>query len=429
METSPIDTPAEATPETVQTMLDQFNALDAVVDKSSDLYPQYRERQRKAIEIFRRMNLMFGIGHGQSNMNFAAFQKDAEELQRLYEENISIRAGMVYERLKKNYGIDRATDMESSLHGQLDAAFKDPVVSNPSAIQTPLENQEDIRGRLQEICTEMSQNPVNLLTEGTIGYYMIDGKGAIIPHFQKLDKDLAYLDDAEKTLTAWAESMNTSDIPIIQFVRKLKSGLEQIRNIDPQSKELYQWQKQFNVKHDWKPLRILLALTGGLFSVMGLGLAAAGKGFSPATGFWMAVAIGAARPDLLQGGDKAALESIKALDHKKIHYFLTEKDIQGKDGVQAFQDIQLAAESGNAELFHALKDAPNVYKHQIDELLGTDKGKTSELLKNSRMSDADRAQAIQLFGREYDDGQKEMIETALQWGEYGVAKAGRAGTP
>jgi hypothetical protein len=429
MPESPVETPAQATPETVQAMLDRFNALDAVVDKSSDLYPEYRDRQQKAQEIFKRMNLIFGIGQGRATMNFAAFQKDAEELQRLYEENVGIRAGMVYNRLKRDFRIDRATDMESSLQEEVDAAFKDPVLSGPTAAKTPLENQEGIRERLKEICTETSVSPVQLLTEGTIGYYQIDRKGQIIPYFQKLDKDLAFLEDAERTLVAWSQSFGAADIKIVQFIRKLKGGLQQIRDIDPQSQELYQWQQQFTTKHDWKPLRILLAVTGGLFSVMGLGLAVAGKGFSPATGLWMAVAIGAARPDLFQGGGKAALESINALDPKKIHYFLTEKDFHGKDGIQAFQEMQFAAETGNPELFDALKDATNVNGMQIDELLGTDKGKTSELLKSTKMSDADRAEAIRLFGRDYDDGQKEMFETALQWGELGIAKAGSAGTP
>lgn len=417
---TPVETPADMTQKTVDVMESQFDMLDAVVDRSHPQFGEYMERRQKAQSIFKRMNMMFGIGQGHASMNFAAFQKDAEELQRLYEENVAIRAGMVYDSLKKEFRIDRATDMETSLQEEMEEAM------------APFRSEElgSVRGRLAEICTEASQSPVDLLTEGTIGYYMIGNQGKIIPHYQKLERDIKLLHDAEETFRTMLSPIRAKEAErLLNFIRKLRAGLENIGNIDPQSKEMYRCSKQFETKHNWKPLRIFLAFTGGLFSVMGLGLAAAGKGFSPATGFWMAVAIGAARPDLFQGGDKAALESIKALDHKKIHYFLTDKNFHGKEGVQAFQDIQFAAESGNAELFHSLKDAPNVNRMQIDELLGTDKGTTSELLKSTKMSDADRADAIRLFGEDYDDGQKEMIETALTWGEYGIAKAGSAGTP
>lgn len=424
MATPPVETPADATPETMKVMEDQFEGLDAVVDRMSPLFGQYMQLRQKSQSIFRRMNMIFSLGQGQTSMNFETFQKDAEELQKLYEEMVIIRADMAYDNLKKTFNMKSATaaDMEGNLQSELETAMK------------PFETEElgSVRGRLAEICTEASQSPVGILGEGAIGYYIIDKKGQIIPHFQKLEKDIRLLEDTEKTFTTMISPTRAKEAQqLLGFIRKLRSGLEQIRNIDPQARELRQWQEGLKVHHDWRPLRMLLALTGGAFSVLGLGMAVAGKGFNQeATGLWMGVAILAARPDLLQSGEKSTLQSIQALDHKSIHRFLTEKDWSGEKGKLAFLEVQDAAHNGNPELFDGLKDAKEVYRYQIDELLGKkNKGPAAELLKSSKMSDKDRAQAIHLFGKEYDDGQKEMIEVALMWGNYGIVQAGPRGTP
>ncbi len=414
-----IETPAQANEETVNVVKEQFRQLDDLIDKTHPKYKEYEKLQNNAQQTFQRMEKMLTMP-GVSAENFRAFVNGARDLQKLYEQCVNIHAEMVYDKLKRTFNVDKTSTVEKTLFSEVRTAFG------------PFQSDEfkSIEARLQTISETASKQPVDMLNGtaegGAVGYYYLDrATGKIFPNFRKLEGDIQSLEEDEKTFIAQLGPGATGKHAqrVLQIIGKLKAGLQEIQRIDPQSLEIWKWQQSLNIDHDMRPLRLMLMVSGGLCSVLGIGMALKGKGISPSTGLWMTVAVLAARPDLFRGGDEKVLESIRALDHEKLHEFLTEHDWKDDKGIAAFKQIQDVRED---ETFIGLVGQNTVNKLQIEQLFKK-KSPAFELLTSDKMSDSNRAEALHLFGSKYDDGQKEMIEWTLRLGEFGIAKAA-AGT-
>ena len=226
-----------------------------------------------------------------------------ETLKELYMEAVEMRAEMFPDTMRKAMKLEPGADIEEEVGKGLEELQGHEG-----------KNQQTFGNELGRIALGLAQTPSDVLAAGnTRSRYWFMNKATGFPDI----KQYQVAEDQKFVLQAEAQLKDTQtmqDHPEIQkTIEKIKTGLLEIRKVNPTGTAMYDWQvKNAPRKMDTKPLRVLGILSGGLIAGLGVGHSLyTGKELTWPTAMWAGVAAYSLNPKMFQGREKAAIESFQ----------------------------------------------------------------------------------------------------------------------
>ncbi|MEQ1849415.1 MAG: hypothetical protein ABL890_02385 [Candidatus Peribacteraceae bacterium] len=260
-----------------------------------------------------------------------------------------------------------------------------------------------IAGELESIGTRLSADPSGLLEGESIDSFFRTTGGMVVPNIQKIEKSRVYLQDVVKN----AELRRTHPA-LVSHAEKLLKGLETLRAAAPRETEFFDWHQSRHGKVDWRPLRGLGLLAGGLITAVGLHQTLNGKGFSPATAFWAAIAGLSYKPDMFKSVGKVGLDKLAFLGSGDMRKALC-LGFRGEKGKAAFEELQELSEDPEKvrTLKGLMKNDVTIEPGLLASFLGSVDSAAYTILE--KMSPEDRKRMLLLLGRKKGEDDRALI--------------------
>ncbi len=159
------------------------------------------------------------------------------------------------------------------------------------------------------------------------------------------------------------------------------------------------------------PLRLALGLSGALLSGVGLGYSFfTGSPLTWPTAMWGAIAGYSLYPNMLQGADKNAMESIRRLNTPVLHNLMT-SGFKGDKGMKAFTELQSLDRSKRTMLQQLAVSKETPQAAQLGALTG---GKTTPLFSLLQSMPGKLAETFKTMGKPMAKNDQEFMAAMIK---------------
>lgn len=379
---------------------DRLDGIEKTVDqlRLADLPP---EKQSESLKLHEKMsstiNRMRGMLDGSNPETglIAAAESLYADMERMRE----LLADRHAHAVQNVYGADSLSGVETAIDQSFERAS--------ATIDREHSPHGKIMQEMETIGALLAANPQDALTQSANvqSLYKLAG-WQLVPDLRKIDSRKEFLESVVKN-----RSIASTHPEIIDHAKYLLQGLDAIRNVDPTKTKHYEWSKDRSrpfIKN-WKGIRGIVAVIGGIVTAIGLSQTIRGKGFSPATAFWAILTAFAIKPDLLQSIGNAGVDGAGRYGSLvKIPCV----GFRGPVAARAAEEIRELAPEERTTLGKLMKEKEGVTLTHIYEIFGRDSNmaKAVEAMPAGKRTAENISNTLRTLSRLTKDEDQEVIE-------------------
>ncbi len=385
------ENPTVLTKANVDAEFAKWKQLDAIIQPTHPRFSEYQKLAQTARGLITRVGLSLTIPEAGSAA--LAMAKQAADL---YLKAVDIRASMFSIGLQKELRLAPGVSVESALMKNIDP-LKD------------IERLKPIANDLERAAKGLAVNPSDVLSGNGVSGNIFFSKG----RNGEVEVDYEKVNEVRDTVESLKKNGMGLHPSVAPLVRQMETGIRMLEAINPVKFAGNKFFHEVQKRNAWDsgPLKLVLGVSGGLLSALGLGYSVfTGSSIQWPTFMWAGISAYSLYPNLFNGAGKNAMIALETMNSPQMHEFFA-LGFKGPQGVKAFKELQEMDTEKRSAWQQLTKTNVLINGAQLGFV--AKKGGALEQVMLS-MNEGKRAEALRKFGAPMNGGDRELMEKVIE---------------